>query len=171
VDADFVNDPASGKSTSGSFFQIVGTRTSLPLDFQAKSQEATARSTPEAELYVLDHGVHVMGIPLSLQWSMISGQPFALEVMEDNSTVISAMERGFSRKMAYLPAKKERTSISGLHEFFHGDPDFPDSESPNHLLKESSEAMTADVFTKPLEKEGHWTCCDAIGLRPLGSKL
>lgn len=162
-----MNDPACTKSTSGVFFEVRGRNTRLPIDFLAKTQEATARSTPEAELYALDYGVHMAGIPLGLQWSALSGTGFALSVMEDNSAVVSTVERGLSRKLSYLTAKKERASIGALHEFFHGDPDYPDTESPNHLLKESSEAQVADALTKPLEVDDHWENCRQLGLRPV----
>lgn len=62
-------------------------------------------------------------------------------------------------------------SLSVLHKFFHGDSDYPDSESPNHLLKEDSNDQKADFFTKSLEADDHWSNVPAIGMVPVPTSL
>ena len=130
-------------------------------------QGPTARSTPEAELYALDHAVHHLALPLCMFWGMLLRRLVPVVVMEDNEPCIAAVAKGVSRKLSYVTAKKERVSVSTLHELFFGDPHELDEETPHLLLKVASEIQNADFFTKPLESDEHWANAWRVALRTI----
>ena len=105
VDAGHANDAASARSTSGVYFELGGDglTTVLPLEFNSKGQEFTARSTPETEMGALDYGVHTTGIPVAATWAELSDTTFALGVHEDCAPVIAAVTR--------LPTEQERADF------------------------------------------------------------
>ena len=63
VDADFCGDFDSTQSTSGVYLILAGPRgTFFPLAWLAKKQTATSRSTTEAEMVALAHGLFARSI-------------------------------------------------------------------------------------------------------------
>jgi hypothetical protein len=80
---------------------------------------------------------------------------------------ILIVERGYSRRLGYLIAKRDRVSISSLHETYVGDPDDPEAVAINRVRHIDTKLQKGDIFTKPLETERHWQLSRSIGLFPI----
>jgi hypothetical protein len=166
-DSDHGDDKFSTKSTGGTFVELSADVTQLPMDWSIKGHAipaSTARSTPEAELNELDRGVFEHGLPTLLFWQHLMGRDIPMHAHEDNETACVIVRKGYSRRLAYLMAKKERTSIGSLHEVFHGDLESVDPTATHKLLETTSKAMKADLLTKPLDHADHWRHCEGMGL-------
>ena len=50
-------------------------------------------------------------------FSLVLGRPVVLRCMEDNTTCIRAVDKGYSQSMRYLP-RTQRTSLGFLHQVF-----------------------------------------------------
>lgn len=164
ADADHFGDPASTKSTNGYAVCMVGPNSKMPQTWGAKSQQGCPRNTPEAELISLDYMMHEAALPLSLLWQRLLGRAVAITALEDNTTAIAIVRKGYSRKLGYLLAKADKVAVSSLHELFVKDPDDLDSEALHTLEYLQTKMQVADVFTKPLEYDSHWWCCRELGL-------
>ena len=84
----------------------------------------------------------------------------------DSMTGLQIVERGFSRKLAYL-RKTSRVAIGGLHEIFfgHSEEITPhDSRTINRLYHEPGATNFSDVLSKALDVKKHWVCCAGLGL-------
>ena len=67
-DADLAGDRTDSKSTSGVLICLVGPRTYMPITGVSKKQTSVSKSTPEAEIVALDHGVSKEGMALATLW-------------------------------------------------------------------------------------------------------
>ena len=74
----------------------------------------------------------------------------------DNETGVTAIRKGYSRKLAYLK-KHQRISLGALHEVYA-------EAGPNVLTDEAGVDMIADPMTKPLDVATHWRHFRAMGL-------
>ena len=74
----------------------------------------------------------------------------------DNETGVTAIRKGYSRKLAYLK-KHQRISLGALHEVYA-------EAGPNILTDEKGVNMIADPMTKPLDVATHWRHFRAMGL-------
>ena len=88
-DADLAGDRT--KSTSGVLICLVGPRTYTPITGVSKKQTSVSKSTPEAEIFALDHGVSKEGMALATLWQHAIGkgkeaQPFIINVLENNES-------------------------------------------------------------------------------------
>ena len=82
-----------------------------------------------------DHAVRHFALPFGLCWTELLGRLIEVRAMEDNEPCIQAIRRGVSRKLAYVLAKKEKVSVSALHELFVGDPDEPEATTPHRVRR------------------------------------
>ena len=73
-DADLAGDCTDSKSTSGVLICLVGPRTYMPITGVSKKQTSVSKSTPEAEIVALDHGVSKEGMALAISGSTLSGR-------------------------------------------------------------------------------------------------
>ncbi len=98
-------------------------------------------------------------------------RPTPLVTLEDSEPLIGAVERGTSRKLAYVLAKSEKVAISTLREVYYGDPGDPDATSLHRLVKIPSGEQNADFLTKPLVVENHEVTRLRVGVKPLPAAL
>ena len=77
--------------------------------------------------------------------SLVLGRPMVLRVMEDNTTCIGSVEKGYSPAMRYLP-RTQRTSLGFLHEVFC---ELDDAEIGAAILQyANTKKHKGDFFTK-----------------------
>ena len=115
----------------------------------------------------LDVGTFRSAIPLAFLMENVLNRLVSIVGREDNAGVFLAVQRGYSRMLAYM-AKHHRVSISALHECYFGDPDevgeFKQHES-NVLIKESTHVQRADIYTKPLAPPKHWAMVEMLKMQ------
>ena len=75
----------------------------------------------------------------------------------DADVSISAIKKGYSRKMSYL-RRTQKVSLGFLHDYFSCE-----NTNLSHVPGESNDA---DLLTKGLDHESHWRHTLALGLRP-----
>ena len=80
---------------------------------------ATAWNTADAETASLDEATHSSGMVIQEIFEQMLERPMRLIAEEDNSANISAVKRGYSRRLCYL-RRTQRLSLSALHECFFG---------------------------------------------------
>lgn len=168
TDADHAGDIESAKSTSGGIVTLAapyGSR--LPIAWWAKKQAYTARSTPEAETVSLDEGSFAYAVPICGVLEEVLNRPVRIISEIDATTAISTVQKGFSRRLAYMK-KTRRVSISALHELYFGDTEdiasVDDSTCINRLGHVPGEDNESDLLTKPFSIDRHWELCEKIGL-------
>ena len=118
-DADLAGDKLfSSKSTSGRFIELVGADgRGFPLQWSTHKQGATALSTPEAETVSLSDCCKADALPVQSLLSLLLQRPVVLRALEDNTTCIRSVEKGYSQAMRYL-SRTQRTSLGFLNEIF-----------------------------------------------------
>jgi hypothetical protein len=157
-DADHSNDAlATANSTSAGYVGIGATRrVKAPLDWRGHTQGSVARNTAEAETTSCSDTAFGLALPVQETIAQATGQVLPIIHGVDNAAMIAAVEKGHSRKLAYM-RRHQRVSLTSLHDVFVASPD------GNKLVKEPSGLMVVDQFTKPLPVELH-----ERGLRLLG---
>ena len=88
TDANLAGCSDTQRSTSGVFHCIGGPRSCFPIAVVSKRQSCVSKSTPEAELVALAHGLRVIGYPAMNVWDRVL-PGCALSLHEDNSTARS----------------------------------------------------------------------------------
>ena len=156
ADADFAGDKADAKSTNGGYLVLVGPNTFFPLQWLSRKQTSTSRSTTEAEVVALAHGVFSEAIPMLLLWDTINGGSFPFEALEDNQATIKVVKKGYSSKLRHI-ARTHKVNLSSLSEVFER----PGSEIEYVDTKEQA----ADIFTKALEPQKWANALDLLGMR------
>ena len=127
------------QSTSGVFLCLVGPCSFIPLAGISKKQTSVSKSTPEAEIVALDHGVSKEGIPALALWTKILGRSMQIRVMEDNDAASRIIITGRNPSMRYM-SRTQRIDVAWLNERFSGG-DFGFVTCP-------SEFQAADIMTK-----------------------
>ena len=122
-DADLAGDRTDSKSTSGVLICLAGPRTYMPITGVSKKQTSVSKSTPEAEIVALDHGVSKEGMALATLWQHAIGkgketQPFIINVLEDNESACRIVITGNNPNMRYM-SRTQRIDISWLNERFN----------------------------------------------------
>ena len=115
-----------------------------------------ARNTAEAETTSASDVAFGLALPVQETISQATGQVLPIIHGVDNAALIGAVEKGHSRKLAYM-RRHQRVSLCSLNNVYVASPD------GNRLVKEPSGLMVVDQFTKPLPVELH-----ERGLRLLG---
>ena len=138
-DADLAGDRNDSKSTSGVFLCIVGPCSFFPLAGISKKQTSVSKSTPEAEIVALDHGVCKEGIPALALWTKILGRSMQIRVMEDNDAASRIIITSRNPSMRHM-SRTQRIDVAWLNERFSGG-DFGFVTCP-------SEFQAADIMTK-----------------------
>ena len=154
VDADFAGDRLDCKSTSGGYLVLWGPNTCFPLGWISKKQTAVSRSTTEAEMISLAHGLFSEALPTLQLWCTILGRDVKLEIMEDNEATIKIVRKCGSTKLRHV-GRTHQINLASVYEQF---------QDPNiTLLYINTKEQAADLFTKALPPQ-HWD----NGLRLLG---
>ena len=146
---------------------MAGPRTWIPVDWGAKTQGVTARSTPDAELAALDYATFMSCIPLQLVMEKILKRAVRANGHEDNEPALLAVRKGYSKRLAYLP-KTQRVQISALNEYWTGrdseDPTVQPEDHVNRLFKVASLKQRADLLTKSLSPDHHRSAFELAGM-------
>ena len=147
-DADLSGDRTDGKSTSGVFLCLMGPNTFVPLAGVSKKQTSVSKSTPEAEIVAVDHGVCKEGIPaLDLWETILNRRAMNVRVMEDNSACTRVIITGSNPSMRHM-SRTQRIDISWLNERFR-DGSFSFIECPSLY-------QAGDIFTKHCVDSKYW---------------
>ena len=70
-DADYAGDKNDSKSVTGVLAAIVGPYTFMPIAFRSKKQDNVSKSTCEAEVVAMCHGLQYEGIPMLDIWDVL----------------------------------------------------------------------------------------------------
>ena len=70
-DSDFAGDLEDSKSTSGGTSCIFGSHTFVPISWMCKKQTAVSHSSTESEIFSLDTGLRLDGLPALELWDLI----------------------------------------------------------------------------------------------------
>ena len=150
-DADLAGDRTDSKSTSGVLICLVGPRTYVPITAVSKKQTSVSKSTPEAEIVALDHGVAKEGVPLAQLWQFAIGQgtgkPVTVNCMEDNEAACRIIITGNNPNMRYM-SRTQRIDISWLNEVYN-EQIFRFVACPSHY-------QGADILTKACVDKVTW---------------
>ena len=117
-DADHSNDPENtDKSTSAGvlFIRSAGGHL-MPIEWFSRTQTATARSTPEAEIVSLAELVFSTGLPLQVLLQ-VTEREIPMHIGTDSQATEGIVRAGSSRRLAYL-RRYQRVSISSLRDVF-----------------------------------------------------
>ena len=114
-DADLASDRNDAKSTSGVFMCIVGPTSFVPLAAVSKKQTSASKSTPEAEIVAIDHGLAKHAIPALSLWENILGKTMIIRLMEDNSAACRVVITGRNPSMRHM-SRTQRIDIAWLNE-------------------------------------------------------
>ena len=107
-----------------------------------------SHSTPEAEIVAADYGIRAIGLPALTLWKVIMDDPERrLIVHEDNAAMIQICTTGKNPTMRGL-GNTHGVSINRLYELFW--------EKWNELLKEGTDTMAGDIFTKAFDNKDKW---------------
>jgi len=146
-DADLAGDKHSSKSTAGRFIELVGMNgRGFPLHWSSHKLTGSSLSTPDNETASLSDCCKAEGLAIQGLFSLILKRPVVFRAMEDNTTCIGAVDKGYSSAMRYLP-RSQRTSLGFLHEVFCGDTG-QDILGPTILQYADTKRHKGDFFTK-----------------------
>ncbi len=94
TDAEFAGERSDLKSTSGVFWQLVGTHSFWPLCGQSKKQTVVSHSTVEAELVACNHGLRSEGLPALLLWEPILDRKTSRVLCQHNQAAMRIIQAG-----------------------------------------------------------------------------
>ena len=158
-DADFGGCQATSKSTSGCYQCLTGPNTRFGLSGLSKAQSVVSHLTPEAEIVAADFGLRTVGLPSLTLWKTLIGwkrKEVIITVHDDNAAMIQVMRTGKNPTMRGL-GNTHGVSINRLKEAF--------DENWNDLVKEDTNTMAGDIFTKAFESRDKWThACSLINI-------
>ena len=140
TDADHSSAVEDAKSTSGGLLCLEGPNSFWPLSWHSKRQGATPRSTTEAEIIFLAHGVFD-SLPMLEFIEEVYKREVELICMQDNSAVITICGQSYSAKLRHV-SKHHRINLSSLYETF--------SSGNAKILYIKTDCQRADPMTKPL---------------------
>ena len=161
-DADFGGDIKSMRSTSGFILAVAGPSSIAPVSWSSKRQSVVARSTTESEFVSLSSALFSEAIPTLEVWqALIPGM--TLKVFEDNTAVVSIIQKGYSNKLRHL-SKTHRINVASTAETVNN----ADDITVQHI---ETTQQKGDVFTKglPLSKWGNALELLQFSLSPLPS--
>ena len=146
-DADLAGDRNDAKSTSGIFMCLVGPTSFVPLVGVSKKQTSVSKSTPEAEIVAIDHGLAKHALPALSLWESILGKQMTIALMEDNSAACRIVITGRNPSMRHM-SRTQRIDIAWLNERY-ADKTFRFVECP-------SEYQAGDLMTKHFTDAKVW---------------
>jgi hypothetical protein len=146
-DADLAGDRTDAKSTTGVFMCIVGPTSFVPLAAVSKKQTSVSKSTPEAEIVAIDHGLSKHGLPALSLWENVFGKEITIRLMEDNAAACRVVITGRNPSMRHM-SRTQRIDVAWLNERF-ADKSFNFIECP-------SEYQAGDLMTKYFNDQKVW---------------
>ena len=117
TDADWNGDACTSRSVSGMHLELVNPKSGnvFPLAWRSSGQSATSCSTAESEVVALSHGLRHFGLPVQDLVHEFLGGRIQLECLVDNQQAITAVKRGYSKRLRCLN-RTHRIAIGSLHE-------------------------------------------------------
>ena len=151
TDADLGGDPYTMRSSSGIFVAISGEHTFIPINAQAKKQDAVSHSTTEAEIVAAFNGMAQEGHPLK-DFIQCMKNDLAGTVLcylgEDNTATIQVIRSGYSPKLRYLN-RTHKIDIAWLAEEVN-------DRKGMILYHCSTDKQRADILTKAFSAKDKW---------------
>ena len=165
-DADWNGDHATTKSTSGLFVELAGVESGnrFPLTWKASHQTATASSSAESETVSASSAIRLTALPIQSLLLELLGQLVPIAVRIDNTQAISAIKKGYSKRLRSL-SRTHRCSIGVLNELY---------EDPNvamHVEYHETTTHKGDFFTKCLPPASFMEARSRVGMRRIGSAV
>eukprot|EP00971_Amphidinium_carterae_P097772 1934644-Amphidinium_carterae.1 len=159
-DADLAGDVEDTKSTSGAWIELLDEHgNSWPISWLSKKQGSSAFATCESETVALNTALREEGIPVLDLLCAVTGREIKMVCYEDNEQTISAVRRGYSKKLRHLP-RVHKISVGSLHEILSGD------EPLGELKYHPTATHKADMFTKCLKPIMFQSALDRIVMSP-----
>ena len=84
-DSDFAGDLEDSKSTSGGTLCVFGSHTFVPVSWMCKRQTAVSHNSTESEIFSLDTGLRLDGLPALELWDLIVSVPGNVARVSDGS--------------------------------------------------------------------------------------
>ena len=147
-DADLAGDRNDSKSTSGVFMCLVGPTSFMPLAAVSKKQTSVSKSTPEAEIVAIDHGLSKHALPALSLWENILGKQLSIRLMEDNAAACRVVITGRNPSMRHM-SRTQRIDVAWINERYV-DKTFFFIECP-------SEYQAGDLMTKHFTDAKVWS--------------
>ena len=144
-DADWSGDASTTKSTTGIWVELEAPTSgnTWPLSWGATLQTSTASATAEAETVAASHVFRREAIPIQILFEQMLGKRLDIVLQIDNMQAISAIEKGYSKKLRHL-LRTQRVCIGLLHECLN------DEELQFFVVHCPTLVMKGDLFTKAL---------------------
>ena len=160
-DADLAGNPFTAKSASGGWLELVDDKgNSFPISWGTKKQDCTANHTAEAETFSMSTWLRGDGMPAQVLLSLMLKQPVPLEILEDNSSCIVAVAKGYSPAMRYLP-RADRISLDFLCD---ATTETGNPKGDCQVKKVDTKVHKGDFFTKALNVNDFLVGRERIGL-------
>lgn len=156
VDSDHGGDMVDTKATTGFAVSIDRLRSHYLTSWAAKQQPVTAKSTGDAEASAMSGCVASRAEALRTMMEQLYQRKVWCVVRSDADVAISAVRKGYSRKMSYL-GRAQRVSLGFLHDYLGCE--------QTCLDKVPWPTNDADVLTKGLDHTAHWRHAEALGMR------
>ena len=145
-DADWAGDLATSRSTTGVWVELASRKSgnTWPISWSSSRQTSTSSSTAEAETVAASHAMRREAIPAQLLLEECLGVRLHIEHFIDNMQAISAIRKGYSKKLRHL-RRTQRVAIGLLNDSIN------DPELDMSVSHQKTDGMKADLFTKALE--------------------
>ena len=117
TDADWNGDACTTRSVSGMHLELLNPNCGnvFPLAWRSSGQSATSCSTAESEVVAFSHGLRHVGLPVQDLVQEFLGKRIPLVCLVDNQQAITAVKRGYSKRLRCLN-RTHRIAIGSLHE-------------------------------------------------------
>jgi hypothetical protein len=147
-DADLAGDRNDSKSTSGVFMCLVGPTSFMPLAAVSKKQTSVSKSTPEAEIVAIDHGLSKHALPALSLWENILGKQLSIRLMEDNAAAYRVVITGRNPSMRHM-SRTQRIDVAWINERY--------VEKSFIFIECPSEYQAGDLMTKHFTDAKVWS--------------
>jgi len=129
---------------------LVGPTSFVPLAGVSKKQTSVSKSTPEAEIVAIDHGLAKHALPALSLWESVLGKQMTIALMEDNSAARRVVITGRNPSMRHM-SRTQRIDIAWLNERY--------VEKTFRFVECPSEYQAGDLMTKHFADAKVWETC------------
>ena len=145
TDADWAGDASHTRSTSGVWLELHCEKSghSWPLAWSASMQTCTGVATADTESAAASLGLRREAIPAQTLFETILGWRPAIVHHIDNMQAISAIRRGYSKKLRHI-GRTQKVNLGFLNDILE------DPEMLYSVVHRPTKEMKADLLTKAL---------------------
>ena len=160
TDADWNGDPEHTKSTNGLYLELESPSSgrTWPLTWGSKKQTSTSLSTCEAETVSAVSAMKAEVYPIQEMIEQALGKRVPVVVRIDNTQAITAIQRGYSKKLRHLK-RCHRIAIGWAHERVN------DADGKTSVEYHETSTHKGTIFTKALERKPFERERELIGMR------